>query len=177
MLAWVFLIIQLFFAVLIFFLTLAFITGAPFVPSSDKTARKMIEFAEIKPGLKIYDLGSGDGKLLMASAQRGAKAVGFEINPMIVLYASLRGFFSRYRPLVRTLWKNFWKADFHDADAVFVYLLPWRMKELEQKLLKELRPNTKIISNSFIFPNIPCIKKDTEAHVYLFRTPKNIAKS
>lgn len=171
MAAWLFLIVQILFLLLFFFLCLSFLTGAPFVPSTKNVAATMIAFAKIRKGMKVYDLGSGDGKLLFLAAACGANAVGLEINPYLVLLTAVKTLLSPYRRLIHTYWKNFWSADFSDADVVFIYLIPWRMDRLEQKLLRELKPGAKIVSNSFILPHIPCIKKDVARHVYLFRIP------
>jgi len=172
MLPWIFLILQLLFALLFFYMTLAFITGAPYVPSTTTVSEIMIKLAHIKKGETVYDLGSGDGRLLFLASRLGATAVGLEINPYLVLLSNIKAFFSPQRKTVRTYWKNFWRADFRKADVVFVYLLPWRMKQLETKLLEEMKPGSRVVSNSFIFPNIPCTKKDEAHHVYLFTIPK-----
>lgn len=165
----IFLTIQLGFALFLFFLCLAFLTGAPFVPSTRQTAEAMIKLAQLKKGMRIYDLGSGEGRLLKLAAKAGAQAIGFEINPFLVLFTKIRFYFSPYRKLIKVHWSNFWKADFSDADVVFVYLLPWRMEKLEQFLKRELKPGTKVISNSFIFPNLKKITEDRKSHVYVFR--------
>src|SRR3989344_5032965 len=81
-----FLTIQLGFAILIFYLCIAFITGAPFVPSTNPTAHAMIRLACIKPGMKVYDLGAGNGNLLFLAAKGGATAIGLEINPLLVFW-------------------------------------------------------------------------------------------
>jgi len=163
-----FLIFNIFFLILIFFLTLAFLTGAPYVPTKNQTANKMLEFSDLKPGMKLYDLGSGDGKLLFMASYFGAKAVGFEINPLLVILTNIKSFLKRDKNTV-AYWKNFWKADFSDADAVFVYLLPWRMQELEKILIKNLKKGSLVISNSFIFPNLKIEKQDEKSHVYCFK--------
>ncbi len=130
----------------------------------------MIELAHITKGTRVIDLGSGDGKLLFLAAQQGARATGFEINPFLVLFTNIKAIFSPYH--VRAIWKNFWQADISKADVILLYLIPWKMKQLEDKLLKETKPGTKIISNSFIFPHIPCTDKDEANHVYMFTVPK-----
>lgn len=173
MLYWIFLIIQILFAILFFYMTLAFMTGAPFVPSTNSTASSMITMANIKKGETIYDLGSGDGRLLFQSARLGAHAIGIEINPYLALFTNIKALCSPYRKTIHTYWKNFWRTNLQNADVVFVYLLPWRMDRLEKKLLRELKPGSRIISNSFIFPHIPCTKTDKQNHVYLFTIPKN----
>lgn len=169
MIAIIFLIFNLIFALFVFFLTIAFVTGAPFVPSTSKTSEVMITLSKLKKGMKVYDLGSGDGRLLVLAAKGGARAVGFEINPFLVLFCKIRYLFHPSRSKFTTQWKNFWSADIGDADVVFVYLLPWRMKKLAQFLNKQLKLGTLIVSNSFIFPDWPVIRQDTVNHVYVFR--------
>lgn len=166
-------IFQLLFAVFFLFLCLSFITGAPFVPSTGKTSRRMIELGEISQSDVIYDLGSGDGRLLFMAAKKGAKkVVGLEINPMLVLFTNIRKLFTPYRTVIGCYWKNYWVTPLHDADVVFVYLLPWKMEKLAHKLQKELKPGTRIVSNSFIFPHWPMITADETHHVYVFKIPK-----
>lgn len=163
-------ILQLVFVFLIFFLTLAFMTGAPFVPSTKTVSEEMINLAKITKGSTVYDLGSGDGRLLFASAQHGArKVVGLEINPYLVLFTNLKLFFSPWRQTVFCYWKNFWTADLHDADVVFVYLLPWKMERLKKKLEHDLKPGARVVSNSFIFPGWNIEDQDKKNHVYVFK--------
>jgi SAM-dependent methyltransferase len=169
MLPYLFLFLQLAFAFFFFYLCLAFVTGAPFVPSTDPVSKGMIRLAHIKKGQTVYDLGSGNGKLLFLAAQKGAKAKGLEINPFLVLYANIRSFFSHYRNTVHTYWKDFWSAPLSDADVVFIYLLPWRMEKLEKNLQKKLKKGTLIVSNSFIFPHLTCVEKDESLHIFSFK--------
>lgn len=169
MLSLVFLFIHLAFALFIFFLTIAFVTGAPFVRSTNPTARAMIRLARIKPGMKVYDLGSGDGRLLFLAAEKSATAIGLEINPLLVFWTWIRKIVSRYRNRVTVRWQNFWNADLSHADVVFVYLLPWRMEKLAIKLKRELKPGSVIVSNSFIFPNWQILRQDKARHIYVFK--------
>ena len=149
MLAWLFLAIHIFFALLIFCLVLSFFTGAPYVPTTNKAAHAMMKHANMTKGSKVYDLGSGNGKLLFLAAQKGATAIGFEINPFLVLFTNIKSFFSPYRTRVHAVWKNFWHADLSRADIIFLYLVPWHMDRLENKLIKEARPGTRIVCNTF----------------------------
>lgn len=160
-LSFLFLILQIGFVIFFFYMCIASLTGAPFVPTKNASADAMIRLAGIKKGDIVYDLGSGNGKLLFLAAQKGARAIGYEINPLLVLLSNLRG--------ARTKWKNFWHADIHDADVIFVYLLPWKMKHLADKLKEELKPGTTIVSNSFIFPGWKIFRQDPANHIYVFR--------
>lgn len=160
---------QILFALLFFFLALAFLTGAPFVPSTKKTAEQMVSLATISSNSVVYDLGSGDGRLLFLAAKRGAKKiVGVEINPYLVYFTKLRIMFSPFRKIISCRWQNFWNTSLRDADVVFVYLLPWKMDKLKEKLQKELKPGAHVVSNSFIFPGWKIIAKDEKNHVYVF---------
>ena len=164
-----FLVIQLGFFFFLFYLCLAFVTGAPYVPSVNPTAAAMIRLARITPDTTIYDLGSGDGRLLLLAAQKGARAIGYEINPFLVFWSTLRSFFSPYSGTTKTIWKNFWRVDISGADVVFVYLLPWRMETLGKKLQKELKPGALVVSNSFIFPGWRILRQDPKTHDYVFQ--------
>ncbi len=164
--------IQLLFASLFFFLCLAFVSGAPYVPSNKRAAEAMIRLSKLKKDTRVIDLGSGDGRLLFLAAKQGASATGFEINPYLVLLTQLRALFGHYRGSVSVSWTNLWKARISDADVVFIYLLPWRMEELAKKLSSELKVGTLIVSNSFIFPNWKIVDKDEINHIYAFRIPK-----
>ena len=169
MIALLFLLIQLFLAGFFLYLCIAFMTGGPFVPTRNSSVDAMIRVAGIRNGMTVVDLGSGDGRVLLAAAREGAYAVGFEINPYLVWYTRLRAFLSPQRGMISVYWKNLWRADISRADIVFVYLIPWRMKELAGILNRQLKPGSLVISNSFIFPDWKVIRKDTVNHIYVYR--------
>ena len=162
-----FLILQLGFVVFFLYMCIASITGAPFVPTKTTTAQSMIRLAAIKKGDIVYDLGSGNGKLLLAAAEKGATAIGYEINPLLVLYSNILSLLYR-QSKTRTYWKNFWNADIKNADVVFIYLLPWKMEALAEKLKKDCKKGTRIVSNSFIFPGWKITRQDATRHAYVF---------
>ena len=168
--SWIFLIFQLLFALFFIFLVLSFYTGAPYVPSKLKSAKRMIELAHITKGTRVIDLGSGDGRLLFLATTHGAIATGYEISPFLVLLTNIKALFLLQN--AHAIWKNFWRADISKADVILLYLIPWKMKQLEDKILKETKPGTRIISNSFIFPHIPCTTKDEDNHIFLFTVSK-----
>ncbi|EKD87455.1 MAG: hypothetical protein ACD_36C00073G0002 [uncultured bacterium] len=153
--------VHIFFAFFVLYLCISFFTGAPFVPSNKNSVAAMIEIAKLKPGMKIYDLGSGDGRILMEATNKGAHAVGIEMNPYLVLWSRIRK--------LQVRWQSFWRTNISDADVIFVYLLPNHMRKLEKKLKRELRPGALVVSNSFIFPNLQSVRQDKKNHVYVFR--------
>lgn len=161
--------LQILFALFIFFLTIAFITGAPFVPSTSDVADTMIRMAGLSKGDTVYDLGSGDGRLLFLAAARGANAVGFEINPFLVIFTRIKARMYQYGNCIRVYCRNFWLEDVSGADVVFIYLIPWRMERLRKKLERELKPGSLVVSNSFIFRGWKILDEDPKNHVYAFR--------
>lgn len=154
------LLVQLAVDIFLLYMCIAFLWGAPFVPTNNASASAMIALARIRRGDVVYDLGSGNGKLLRLATKQGARAIGYEINPFLVLWANLRG--------DRTIWKNFWHADISDADIIFIYLLPSKMARLAEKIQRECKAGTIIVSNSFIFPDWNMLRQDRNNHIYVF---------
>lgn len=150
--------------ILLFILTILIISvvvGVPFVPTNQKRAKQMMELAKIEAGMKIVDLGSGNGRLLFLAAARGAKAVGYELNPILYWWTKLMILLKGYSGQVEVHCMSLYKADLHDTDIVFAFLLNGFMKKLDSKLFTELPKGAKIISYLFPIPNrIPVVKKD-----------------
>lgn len=162
-----FLLLNLFFATLLLFLCIAFLTGAPFVPTASKTTKRMAELAKITKDDIVYDLGSGDGRLLFAAnSYRPKRIIGIEINPYLVVWTRFQALLKR--STVKVKMGNFWTTPLNDATVVFIYLLPWKMNSLEKKLRQELPKGSRIVSNSFIFPNLKKIDEDTQHHIHVF---------
>lgn len=124
----------------------------PFVPTPRRTGEAMLKAADLKGDETIYDLGAGDGRLLIRAkrAHPGIKAVGYEIVPFVWFLGRLRVLFSRED--VTLQWGNALTKDIRDADCVFVYLITELMPLFEKKFNEELKPGTKVISHAFKFP-------------------------
>lgn len=135
--------------VVIFFMyALSIFIGVPFLPTHKKQALKMMEFAQLKPGMTAIDLGSGAGRLLFLAAQSGATAVGYELNPFLVLWTRFAARCKKLFVVVRC--KSIYAADVAGADVVFAFLFPKPMQKLRDKLFSEMKPGAKIIS--YVFP-------------------------
>lgn len=156
----------------IYFLGRPIIRGAIYFPTSPRSVAAMLKLAEVKPGDKLVDLGSGDGRILIAAAKVGAEAVGYEINPMLVRRS--RRAIARARVGAGSgsggttvHWEDFWRVDLSQFDIVIVYGIPYIMKKLQHKLERELRPGTKIISNAFVFPGWKPVAQDRKILLYI----------
>lgn len=149
---------------------------APFVPTPLKVVRKMIELADLKGTETIYDLGAGDGRLLIEAKRKHPKlkAIGYELSFPVWLFGKLRIWIARLK--ITFAMKNFLHQDVSDADCIFLYLMPGAMKSLEKKFEKELKKGTKIVSHAFTFPNrkpkkevmVPWLKGENNLRLYIW---------
>ncbi|MFH1766754.1 MAG: 50S ribosomal protein L11 methyltransferase [Patescibacteria group bacterium] len=151
---------------------LSFLVGAPFVATPKKIAREMLEFAEFKPGETIIDLGSGDGSILFVAAEEfGAdRAIGYEINPILVIISNLR---TKWRKNIhiKTIRANFFSRPVEQVDVIATYLWPSTMDRLVDKLRSELSPETRVISRGFQFKQSKPEKEliGSKSRLYLYR--------
>ena len=144
--------------------------GAPWLPTSRKHVRRMLTLAGVQPGEVVYDLGSGDGRVLFIAAREfGARAVGIELDPLRYLWTQVRITLLGLQGQVRVIRGNFFTQDISEADVVTVYLLPKTNIRLRRKLWDELHPGARIVSSVFIFPGIAPAHIDKEAHLYLYK--------
>lgn len=139
--------------------------GVPFLPTHKKQAIKMMEFAQIKAGTKVVDLGSGAGRLLFLAARAGAIAVGYELNPFLVLWTKLEILVTGNQSKVKVFYKSIYDADIKDMDVILMFLFPPHMKKMVEKL-KEAKPGTLIVSYAFALPEWELIKKEQGIYVY-----------
>ncbi len=143
--------------------------GAPWVPSSMSAVRKMLDLAEVKPDELVYDLGCGDGRIIVTAALKyHARAVGIELDPIRWLWCQVLITVLGLRDQVRVQFGDIFNQDLSEADVVACYLLPETNKKLQDKLLEELKPGTRVVSNTFLFPGIKEVATDGKTRLYLF---------
>jgi hypothetical protein len=128
-----------------------FILKVPYVPTPARVAQAMVQLARLRGSEKIYDLGAGDGAILIAAkrAHPGVTAIGIELVPTIWLLGWLRILLSRVSIQFRL--QSALKTDIRDADVIFLYVTPFLMQQLEPKFDRELRKGTVVISHTFRF--------------------------
>jgi len=122
----------------------------PFVPTPQEVVDAMLELAQVKQGDVVYDLGSGDGRIPITAAKRyGVTAIGIDINPERIKEANANAQQAGVTDRVTFRNDDLFKTDFSEADVVTLYLLPDVNLKLRPKLLKELKPGSRIISHAF----------------------------
>lgn len=122
----------------------------PFVPTSPEVVEQMLKLAQVKKTDTVYDLGCGDGRIVVMAAEKfGAHGVGVDIDPERIQEANENARKAAVTERVRFIEKDLFEADIHDATVVTLYLLPSVNLKLRPKLLKDLKPGTRIVSHSF----------------------------
>ena len=121
----------------------------PFVPSPPSVVEKMLDLAGVKPGDLVYDLGSGDGRIVIGAAKRGAKAVGFEIDGDLVGESRANIAKAGLQASAEIRNQDILTVDFSSATVVTMYLLPDVNLKLKPNLLSQLKPGARIVSHSF----------------------------
>lgn len=145
------------------------LTGVEWVPSPNHIVDKMLKLANVKRNSLVYDLGSGDGKIVLRAAKLGARAIGVEIDPLRVLISKIKIKLFKLDKHAKIVHGNFFKTDVKNADVVTLFLLPNVMEKLENKLRNNLRKGARIVSYRFVFKNLKPIKSDEENRVYLYK--------
>lgn len=148
-------------------LFVAIVRGAPYLPTLNKQIAAALDLVDLKEGQVILELGSGDGRVLIAAAKRGIKSIGYEINPLLVAISYMRTI--RYRKLVTIVWADFWKKDWPKADGVFVFLIDRYMKKLDKTLVKYPFRPIKLVSFAFEIPHKKIVKSKDGIHLYLYK--------
>jgi ribosomal protein L11 methylase PrmA len=143
--------------------------GAGWTPTPKTAVKKMLDLAEVGPGDTLYDLGSGDGRIIfMAAEEFGAKAVGIEADPLRVLWTLIWIRLKGLEDQVRVLFGNFFWIDLSTASVVSVFQSTRVNFKLIDKLLRELEPGTRVISYSFTFDGWKPMKVDESSKLFLY---------
>jgi SAM-dependent methyltransferase len=121
-----------------------------YLPSTEQAVEAMLKLADLKKTDVLYDLGCGDGRIVVAAAKTvGARGVGIDINPVRIKEAKENARQAGVENLVRFEENDLFEADIHEATVVTLFLLSQLNVKLRPKLLKDLKPGTRIVSNTF----------------------------
>jgi precorrin-6B methylase 2 len=122
----------------------------PYVPTPENVVAKMLELADVKKGDVLYDLGSGDGRIVVTAARKyGVHAVGYDLNPERIREANDNAKAAGVTANVEFRNKDLFTADLKEASVVTLYLLPSVNLRLRPKLFAELKPGSRVVSHDF----------------------------
>src|SRR3989344_525679 len=140
---------------------------ADYAPSPIRIVHKMLEFSRIKKGEMLYDIGSGDGRVVVEAARiYGVNCKGIEINPKLAEISRNKGDRLGLADLVGIVNGDIFDFDLRDADVVTGYLSPLAMELIEPKIFSELKPTARFVSHDYGFPNY----RSSELHLIWARS-------
>ena len=159
--------VYIIYALVILILVFGFVIlfGAPYLPTLKKQIDTAFELLDLKKGQTLIELGSGDGRILYEAGKKGIKAVGYELNPILVLYSKIKTW--KYRDNVKVVWGNYWTKDWPKADGIFVFLLDRYMLKLNNKIIQKYDQPIKLVSFAFKIPGKKII--DSRQGLFLYK--------
>ena len=148
-----------------------------FVPTQDPVVAGMLKLANVTKNDVVYDLGCGDGKIVIAAAKLGARGVGVDIDPQRVKEASENAKAAGVSDRVQIIHGDIFDPNLKigDATVVTLYLLEWLNVKLMPRLKSELKPGTRIVSNTFTMGKEWPAEKTVEVgnyQIYFWTIPK-----
>ncbi len=122
----------------------------PYVPTPQPVVDRMLDLAKVSQGDVLYDLGCGDGRIVITAAkERGARGVGIDMNPQRISEAKANAQQAGVADKVKFIQGDLFAADFSDASVVTLYLLPDVNLKLRPQLWKQLKVGTRVVSHDF----------------------------
>ncbi len=121
---------------------------APFAPTPTRAVAAALALADVGPGDTVMDLGAGDGRVVIAAARRGARAIGYELSPFVFILALARTCWSG--TAARVLLRDTFVVDLSPATVVFLFGMPRTSPRVAAHLARTLRPGTRVLT--YIFP-------------------------
>lgn len=142
--------------------------GAPYLPTLRVQKEAALDLLDLEPGQTLIELGSGDGTMLIAAAERGFKAIGYELNPILVIISYIRTY--KYRKYVKVIWGNYWAHMWPRADAVYVFLLDRFMEKLDKKIVQNYpEQKIKLASHAFKIPSKEFVAEKKGVYLYEYK--------
>ena len=146
--------------------------GLPSVATRPERIVKALQLANLRPDEVLYDLGAGDGRVLLSAARDfGARAVGIEVGPVQCALIWLRARASGLGNKVKVRWANFYKADLSGADVVFVYATSKEVMKLAPHLERQMKRGARLVSISADFPEWEPQQFDDRGLIFVYEMP------
>ena len=158
----------------------------PFVTTPPEVVERMLALAGTTPADYVVDLGSGDGRIVIAAAKKfGAKGLGLELDPKLVALSRENARAAGVADRAEFRVQDVLRADFSSATVVTVYLLPWLMAQLSPVFLESLKPGSRVVTHAFVFPSwkpdrvekvrlaVPHPSQGDESTIFLWVVPAN----
>lgn len=146
-----------------------FFRGAPYAPTDKQAIEIMLRLAKCTPGERAIDIGSGDGRLVIALARTGARADGCEVNPILVWWSRKNIKKAGLASSASIIKESLWDIDYSKYAVVTVFGIKYIMERLSKKLLAELPAGARVISNKFTLPGWTPVAEEKNIYLYVKR--------
>lgn len=162
----------LFFVIVLLWILVPALYGLPPVPTNPERIRHALKLAALQPNDILYDLGAGDGRVLLIAAREfDARAVGIEVGPLQCAWAWLRAVASGLGERIQIKWANYYKADLREADVVFIYATSKEVVKLAPHLERQMKPGARLVSVSADFPEWEPSTFDDRDLIFVYNMP------
>lgn len=161
--AWIYLAVVL----VVFCFSFVLLYGAPYVPTLSRQVKVALNLLDLKQGETMLELGCGDGKVLIAAAERGWKVIGYELNPVLAAVAWLRT--RKYGGRVQVKCADFWNAKWPETEGIYCFILPRLMQKLDKKVVQEYGKPVKVVSFAFVISTKKSAKEQDGVFLYEYK--------
>lgn len=160
------------FVLILLWILIPALYGLPPVSTKPERIHKALQLAKLQPNEVLYDLGAGDGRVLVIAARHfGAKAVGIEVGPIQCALIWLRITANGLGNQIQIRWENFYKADLSGADVVFVYATSKEVMKLAPHLEGQMKKGARLVSISADFPEWEPSTFDNRNLIFIYEMP------
>lgn len=153
--------------VIFFTFALIVFVGPPYLPTLRRQTAVALDLLDLEPGQTMLELGSGDGRVMLAAAKRGWNVVGVELNPFLVLVSLAVTW--RYRRQVRVLWGSYFGKDWPEVQGIFAFMLPRYMPKLDKYIALHCTRPVRLASFAFKIPGRPAAAVQEGVFLYEYK--------
>lgn len=142
----------------------AMLKAAPFVPTSKEHVDDMLRIARLQSSDTLMDLGSGDGRILRKASGLVKQAIGIEINPVLYWWSR---FILRKKKNTMVRREDLWHTDLSQVSVLTLFFIAHKMNLLEEKIRREMKTGSRVVSYGFRFPNWQYVEKNDKVYLYI----------
>lgn len=153
--------------VLVLCFSFVLLFGAPFLPTLRPQIEAALDLLGLKAGDTLLELGCGDGRVLIAAAERGLNAVGYELNPVMAMIAWVRT--RHYGKQIRVVWGDYWRVQWPAAEGIFAFILSRYMRKLDKKVAQYPHKPIKVASFAFEIPDKQPSQTKNGIFLYIYK--------
>ena len=162
----------LFFLIVLLWILVPALYGLPPVPTDQERIRHALQLVNLQPDEVLYDLGAGDGRVLLIAARDfKVRAVGIEIGPIQCILIWLRILAGGLGNQVSIRWRNFYQVNLEDADVVFVYATSREVMKLAPHLAEQMKQGSRLVSISADFSDWEPVLVDEHDLIFIYKMP------